>query len=321
MSRASFLFIERALVFLAQAKLEKYPNARWLAEQCELSEPTAHRIIQALQDRFGAPLAYSNADRGFYLTQTSWNFPFEALGQDELEALLVAITLLRDLGDADLNQAGTLLWHRVAERFGTTAERLLRLVEGFSVDRTDRLFPDEPVLLIILDAIDRGRFLDVTYGSPWANKPPRRRQVRPLHLRASDGALYLKAEEEGKIKVFNLAFASDIVLGSPAPKEICDTSGWDQSFGIWQDEGAIEVSVWLDPPGSRYFARQKWTADQQDSWDQEILCRRIRAHPSPQLLRRLLSVAPWLRAVEPREVRDQLAAATSGLLKRLQDPS
>lgn len=66
-------------------------------------------MIQALQDRFGAPLVYSDADRGFELTNPDWVFPFDLCCHEELEALLMATAWLCDLGDENLDRAARLL--------------------------------------------------------------------------------------------------------------------------------------------------------------------------------------------------------------------
>jgi predicted DNA-binding transcriptional regulator YafY len=320
MSGTSHLFIERALVFLNQAKAGKYPNAPWLAERLEISEPTAHRVIQTLQLRYRAPIAYSDADRGFYLIKKDWVFPFELCAQEEIEALLVALSMLDEVGDDELEQAGRLLRERVAERFGTTAERLERLLRGFAVERTDRIQPTEPVLLPILDAIEGRSVVELTYDSPWSEASQRRRRLVPLHLRLSDGCLYLRAIEGGERKSFNLAFAKDVKVCESIPASVDEEEEvWNEGcFGVWQGEAMVEVEVRLSPPGSRYFARQRWNRDQRDEWEEgEVLCRRFRALPSPQLLRHLLGLAPWLLDVRPEEVRDMVIAQADDLAKRL----
>lgn len=205
----------------------------------------------------------------------------------------------------------------MAERLGTSAERLNRMAQRFSVDRTDRLNPAEPLLFTLLDAIDQGLMVSFTYRSPWTEAPARARTVTPVRVRASDGSLYLLAWEEQVLREFNLAFATMLAPGGPSPAGVDRDVDWSSAFGVWQGEGALEVEVQLAPPGSRYFARQRWTAEQQDSWDDEVLVRRFQAHPSPQLLRRLLSVGPYLLDVRPAEVREMVIAEASCLLERL----
>lgn len=321
MSKSTLIFLERAMVFLAAAKKGRYPNAAWLAERCEVSRPTAHRVIQGLQDRFGAPLVYSAADRGFELTDPEWVFPFDLCGREEIQALLVATSLLRELGDNELAQAAHLLWQRVAERTGSTTERLLRAAEGFVVDRTDRLVPGESTVMILLDAIDRRRLVSFEYRSPWREEPgDRRRLVVPRQVRASDGALYLRATEAGEPKVFNLAFAADVTIGREATdEELAGEPEWSDHFGVWEGEGLREVTLRIGPPASRYFARQRWAEDQRDRWDGEELVRSFQAHLSGQLTRRLLSVGPWLLSVEPVELRDRVASVAGDLVQRLSD--
>jgi len=316
MARATTTFLERAVAFLAAARGDRYPNGPWLAARFEVSVPTARRVINDLRDRFAAPLVYSDADRGWYLTDKDWTFPFDLCGREDVCALLVATALVRELGDEELLRASEALWDRVAERLGTSAARLSELARGFSVDRTDRLPPQEPLVMLLLDARARWRDVGFEYASPWGAGPPRPRRVVPLGVRCVDGGLYLAAEEDGARKVFNLAFIADArVLGRADGEPAGDP--WSDSFGVWEGEGAVEVAVRIGPPGACYFARQLWYAGQRDRWEGEVLCRRMRAHPSPELLRRLLSVGPHLVGVEPPEVRRMVAEAAEDLAARL----
>lgn len=47
----------------------RYPNAKRLAERFGISHRQAQRDVEALRERFGAPLCYSAEQRGFYYTE------------------------------------------------------------------------------------------------------------------------------------------------------------------------------------------------------------------------------------------------------------
>jgi predicted DNA-binding transcriptional regulator YafY len=62
----SIATLERIFWFDDQARRRRYPNASKLAERFGLSAKTAQRCIDAMRDRFGAPLEYDPSERGYW---------------------------------------------------------------------------------------------------------------------------------------------------------------------------------------------------------------------------------------------------------------
>lgn len=64
--------ILRADLFMCAVRKSAYPSASWLAQKAGISLQTAYRIIRSLRDDLGAPLVYSDYDRGWYLSDPKW---------------------------------------------------------------------------------------------------------------------------------------------------------------------------------------------------------------------------------------------------------
>lgn len=56
MAMGNVAILEQMFWFDEQGRCKRYPNATRMAERFEFSSKTAQRCIDALRDRFGAPL-------------------------------------------------------------------------------------------------------------------------------------------------------------------------------------------------------------------------------------------------------------------------
>ena len=90
----SIATLERIFWFDDQARRRRYPNASKLAERFGLSAKTAQRCIDAMRDRFGAPLEYDPSERDYFGRDDSFELPRCQVSQEELLAILLARRLL-----------------------------------------------------------------------------------------------------------------------------------------------------------------------------------------------------------------------------------
>lgn len=331
MSSDGALFVRRALSLLERLASEQPTTARWLAEQHEISLPTARRVIERLRLEYAIPLAFDHAEGTWYLEHDDWRFePAQLADRAELFALAFALRLGEAVADPTLRRALDTLRQRITVLAGLDPSGLERMVAAFSADRTDATLLRDPVVHTVLEAIAQQRLLELDYQRPWQDAEPRHWTVRPLHLRQSDGALYLLAtwRPERDI-VFNLRFATRVDLGAPtrtprgaqAEDEAERVARWRASFGVWSGDGVDTVEITLAPPDARYYAAQLWHPDQHDTFVGDCLVRTLPAHLSPELQRRLLSLGDGLVWVEPQPLRDAVRRKALALAARLDRPT
>ncbi|MBK6846003.1 MAG: hypothetical protein IPG96_00150 [Proteobacteria bacterium] len=128
-------FVRRAVRFLDASRRGRHPNASWLAAQEEISVPTARRVINRLRDDFGAPLAYSDADRGWELRDPSWTFaPARLTPRRELIAVALAIDATAATADPEVAAAVETFWRRLAAPLDRERLHLDALLQAFSSD-------------------------------------------------------------------------------------------------------------------------------------------------------------------------------------------
>ena len=315
------IFLRRALVFLEAVRAGRHPHAPWLAEREEVSLATAHRVIRRLRDEYGAPLMYSDADRGWQLTNGDWSFLPATLAQRrELVALALGVSLCGSLDDPELATATETLRLRLAECLRASRAQLERVLAAFRAERTDQTLLAEPVLLDAILAAAEGNALTFRYRSPW-KREERERRVCPLAVRQVDGVPYLLAFEKSAPRVFNLGFVRDLRVTDQRfePGELPPWDGGSETFGAWAGPQARRIRVRIGSPDAEYYAEQRWHASQVDRWEQGDLVRTFQAHVSPEVVRRVLSLGPALVAVEPEELRDEVRQGARRILVALDD--
>src|ERR1043166_4637711 len=82
--------VERMLRIHQVLQSGKFPNARILAEEMEVSTKSIHRDIEFMRDRMGLPLEFDPGHQGYHYTQEVSSFPTLQVTEGELFALLVA---------------------------------------------------------------------------------------------------------------------------------------------------------------------------------------------------------------------------------------
>jgi len=72
--------LERIYFFHQKLKNNRFPNARTLQEEFELSRATAHRDINSLRDRLLAPLAFDSTQNENMLQEQQQNWYDASIG-------------------------------------------------------------------------------------------------------------------------------------------------------------------------------------------------------------------------------------------------
>lgn len=91
----SHLMLERLVGIHKKIKSGTYPNTRQLAEEFNSGKgiATISRDIEFLRDRFGAPIEYDHAHRGYFYT-SDFEMPLNAISADTMISLFAAKILL-----------------------------------------------------------------------------------------------------------------------------------------------------------------------------------------------------------------------------------
>ncbi len=319
-------FLRRARAFFVELSANRFPNASSLAELCGCSRNTAQRTIKRLRDEYLVPLEYEASEKGYYLPDKSYQLPnILPPGKDELTALLLVRDLAATLDAEDLNSHLESLWSQFATSNRGIARDLEPLGSVFSCDNTIVGDIADRGLLRYVFAAAAGESVEVTYRSPWREGEDKTHRGRISRAHVSDGSLYLLFLREcGREMVLNAAFIRDFKILAQTlsiPKTSPADSGganWLKGFGIWAGAEVTDIEIQILPPASFYYAAQRWHADQSDSWDDQILIRKIPGIVSPEIVRRVLSLGRFVKSAKPDELRDLVFADAWALMKALE---
>lgn len=105
---------ERLRSVCAEIQRGRYPTKADLARIVERHPRTVQRILEALVDRFGAPLEYDRKKKGFHFTDPAWRLPPIALTEGELINFFAAERILRRLGTTSEVQLARNALHRLS---------------------------------------------------------------------------------------------------------------------------------------------------------------------------------------------------------------
>jgi predicted DNA-binding transcriptional regulator YafY len=303
-------------------------TARALAAQCEVSQRTIYRDVDALAAA-GVPVYSDRGPNGGYRLLDSYRTRLNGMTQAEAEALFLS-------GVPDAAAELGLVGIMAAAQLKLVAALPTELRAGANAMRSRFLFDapgwfaeaeHPPHLRAVADALWASRRLRLRYRS-W--KGIVERIAAPLGLVLKSNAWYLVAAVDGTARTYRVANILDL--------DVCDDSFerpasfdleayWRTSLRRFESELFREHAiVRLTPIGMRRLimlgpayvdaARQSGTAPDADGWREVRLPIESVRHAEVELLR----LGAEAEVVEPLELRERLAA-TARSLGRLYDRS
>lgn len=314
-------FLKRARIFFAEMKAGRFPNASTLASLSGCSGNTAQRTIYRLRDEYLVPLEYDSSEKGYYLKNNDFELP-ETLppGRDELAALLLSATLLKSLEVEDLKERLESLWTQFAVRNSSVTRELKPLEKVFSCDMTEVSFASDLGALTYATYAAIGQDLKITYKSPWSGNGEKEFRGRIERVHLSDFTLYLLFHRDCNIKTtLNAAFIIsceklDQHVEIDTSKDLIGGENWLTTFGVFSGTEVEEIELRILPPASRYYATKRWHESQVDSWDGDVLVRRVHAVISPEITRKVLSLGKYVESISPESLRESVREHAEALL-------
>lgn len=319
-------FIKRTTIFLSLLKERKLVTAALLAEECGCHYKTALTLINYLISDYQIPVVYEPSQHGFRLTDSSYEFLPPPVDQSELNVLLLLRSLTEGLNAKGLQSELDSLWHKLAGGRQRLKNEAHLLVRKFSCDTTEASVVQESHLLALVLAAKEGQCLRLLYTSPWKKGEPKEYVIKVDKVRLMDGALYLVAHtQDGKERVLNAAYIEDLAVENNPPtfKDPTDNEGdradhFETSFGIWAGEPVHDVVITFARDVSLFYAGQLWHQSQRDEMQDGILKRTLSSILSPELNRRLLSIAPHITDLQPESLKKDLIQIMKKQVERLE---
>ena len=304
--------LERMFWFDDQVRRGRYPNAAKLADRFELSPKTAQRCIDAMRDRFFAPLEYDAARRGYAYRDDAFELPHFQVTADEILAILLARKLL-------LSTSGGFI-SRDIECF---SRKLVTIAggRGLDRDRIDRLFSatwtgHAPVDAATFRRVSTGlltsRCMTFDYCSP-ASAQITRRTVEPHHLQyyMASWVLTARCRLRNEWRKFYLSRMDriSVLRESFIPRPFDQWSHYIQgAFGIFQSAHTIDVVLRFTPFRAGWIREEIWhpsqTLTELDDGGVEL---RLPVADFREIRMKILQYGSDVIVVEPEALRAEIA--------------
>ncbi len=256
---------ERFYWFHGKIKAGRYPNSRHLSCKFEISERTAHRVIEFLRDRLQAPLEFVRARNGYHYTDDAWEIPSHWINETNILALSLAVRLASTIPDPALKDDLC----RMIDHVTMLPDRacLDQVARKVSVKNIEYARVNTDTFRQAVEALFTDRPLRITYHSPH-NGNTSARTIQPLHLMHYMGSWHLIAwcglREE--LRNFALARIREITPGHerlPVPADLPDIKEYTRrNFGIMQGTEAKKVVLQFSPQIAPWIMEQSWHPEQ-----------------------------------------------------------
>ena len=207
----SHLMLERLSKIHAKIKSGCYPNTKQLAFDNEVSVPTISRDIEFLRDRFGAPICYDAAQRGYYYEE-DFEMPLNMISsKDVLFLSLVKQLMTQYEGSPIYNEISSII-DFLTDSQGVGKSDFLKRV---AAPPLPKVIVNEDAWNIVIECLKENTIIKFDYNGRW-NTSTTHRMLRPYQILLQDGLYFVFGYDEnadngkGGERLFNLSRMKNI---------------------------------------------------------------------------------------------------------------
>lgn len=291
--------LERVFYFHQEIQRSKYPNSRDIAEQFEVSLPTAKRDIAYLRDRLLAPLSYDQQKNGYFYMEEDFHLPFE-----ESPRIVFLLAMLGKLaGEAGLGSLREVkqLENRLSSMITGDYSKI---VDSLQVQWIEVESIGRPIFETIIEAIAKNRLVSITYRS--INGSSNNRSVAPLQIINYQGRWYLFAfcNLRQSNRLFHMARIAEAKVSekSPSPELTFHQDMLEKSFGIFQGEVRYHANILFTSTAAELVRHQRWHRDQQVEDVKDGILLKLPVSDSREIIMKILQYGNMATVVSPPEL-------------------
>jgi predicted DNA-binding transcriptional regulator YafY len=304
-----------------------YPSARDIVRGLEenhgevVSKRTIERDLDKLRDR-GAPIEYDPHRHGYWYTDLSWQLPAIDLTEGDLMALMVGDRALAGYHNSpwyeELRSVFERLTNALPDKVTVNSEDLIAHVSVIS-DPVTRI--DKDVWAVVREGLYKQRTIAIHYKAP-GHDDPVIRIIDPLHLVGHRGEWYLLcwSHHHQEVRIYALFRIKQATLRKETftrPEGFSPEAYIDPSFGVFVNEGAVDIAIRFDGEAASKIPERRWHYDQEVErlGDGGIIVR-FRTNQQSQVLFWASQWGPNAEILEPPELRDRARKWFAGASRR-----
>lgn len=259
--------MQRMMQIHSAIKSRKFPNARTLGVELEMSPRSIARDIDFMRDRMQLPITYDELKHGYYYSQEVNSFPSLQISEGELFALLVAEKAMQQYRGTTFEKPLVSALKKMSEGLPDTVSfTFSEWDDSISFRTTTEPMVNLQVFDHLARATARREQLRLSYRKP-GGKTDECRVVDPYHLANVNGEWFLfgychlrkdirtfvparmrKVEKTGRIFKRTSAFSLQ--------KQLRD------SFGVHSGKGEYHVVIRFSDQVADYIREKKWHPSQ-----------------------------------------------------------
>jgi proteasome accessory factor B len=298
-------------------------TVREMAHEMKVAEKTIRRDL-VLFRKLGFALENTEGDHGrkAWRAAGNWCAPTLNFTFDEAAALYLGRQFMEPLAGTPFWSSAHRAWQKIRASLGETAlsylDRFPRLFHCTAFGAVNYASKAE-ILDSLTIAIEDHKAAHLTYRSQQATEPVTY-EVYPLSLIRHKYALYLLAfaPEHDQVRTYKVARIEDIEVTSFTHQRFRDFDSAEHlagSFGIFDGDGDITVSVKFLPGAARYVCESKWHRSQAETKHRDgSVTVRFRLSNTVEVKSWVLGFGASAIVLEPESLRAEVAVELEGML-------
>lgn len=310
----------RKLKFIAEAKMNNYPNAGDFARKLsqyegEDGEPfgcsarTIARDIKDLIEVHKAPLEYDPANRGYYLRDPAWEFQVPVFEEDFISMALLGTRLASDILPAPLNQdvdnaiAQTMATN-TSEFFDSAMIESLLCASGIKASISPEIFKE------VFDAWRKKQVIRLTYRNPKGEVAEH--TFEPHIIAFHRGIWYVKGYKYGtkEIRLYAIQRITGLQGGIDCfetDKKLLEDT---RKKGLFNYEKVAGIKLHCDASIAFYiYEQQKKFKSKIERQDDDSLIVTLNPTIEHEVIRWVLAEAGRIQVLEPKSLRKKICEA------------
>lgn len=304
----SHLMLERLSKIHAKIKSGCYPNSQQLAFDNEVSVPTISRDIEFLRDRFGAPISYDAAQRGYFYEE-DFDMPLNMISSKDVMFLSLVKQLMTQYeGSPVYNEISNII-DFLTDSQGIDKSDFLKRV---AAPPLPKVVVNEEAWNKVIQSLKENTLLKFDYNGRWRTETTHR-MVRPYQVLLQDGMYYVFGYDEnadggkGGERLFNLSRMKNIEntkqsFELPEDFEFATRCGGGR-FGAFKEAKKEQYEIDFYDDARQFVKDCIWADDQEfiDSDEENMTTIKFSSSQSAKVLEWVLSQGVRARPIAPED--------------------
>ncbi len=260
--------LQRMLQIHQMIQAGRYPSAKVLAQELEVSTKSVYRDLEFMRDRLELPLEYHPKRRGYYYSEEVHSFPSLQITAGELVALLVAEKALQQYRGTPFEKPLLSAFKKIAAALPETISlNLEEWGETISFRTSATPMVDLKVFDRLAQATARREQLLLRYRKP-GQRQAEPRIVDPYHLANINGEWFLFGYCHLR-KAVRTFVPSRMEAIEPTGRTFVRPPSFSlkrelrDSFGVHSGEGEFRIRIRFAEAIADYIREKKWHPSQQ----------------------------------------------------------